>query len=147
AAHLGIRQARGAGRRPAVDRVPLELFRRCAGAQFPRTRRAGGGALRRGCARSRCMIADQQSRARAWFEQLRDDICTVFEALEDALPAGAPLADRAAGRFVRTPWQRTGASGGEPISSLPETGTPSAGPAIAGTDDGGGVMAMMHGRV
>jgi coproporphyrinogen III oxidase len=72
------------------------------------------------------MIADRQSRARAWFEQLRDDICASFEALEDALPAGAPLADRAAGRFVRTPWQRadhTGAQGG------------------------GGVMAMMHGRV
>ena len=49
------------------------------------------------------MIADQQSRARAWFEQLRSDICAAFEALEDALPAGAPLRERAAGRFVRTP--------------------------------------------
>ena len=72
------------------------------------------------------MIADRQSRARAWFEQLRDDICAAFEALEDALPAGAPLADRAAGRFVRTPWQRAD-----------HTGAPG----------GGGVMAMMHGRV
>ena len=57
------------------------------------------------------MIADRQSRARAWFEQLRDDICASFEALEDALPAGAPLADRAAGRFVRTPWQRADHTG------------------------------------
>jgi len=72
------------------------------------------------------MIADQQSRARAWFEQLRDDICAAFEALEDALPTGAPLGERAAGRFVRTPWERTDHSG------------------QAG---GGGVMAMMHGRV
>ena len=72
------------------------------------------------------MIAERQSRARAWFEQLRDDICAAFEALEDALPAGAPLAERAAGRFVRTPWKRTDHSG-EP--------------------GGGGVMAMMHGRV
>jgi coproporphyrinogen III oxidase len=72
------------------------------------------------------MIADRQSRARAWFEQLRDDICAAFEALEDALPAGAPLADRAAGRFVRTPWQRAD-----------HTGAPG----------GGGVMSMMHGRV
>jgi coproporphyrinogen III oxidase len=72
------------------------------------------------------MIADRQSRARAWFEQLRDDICAAFETLEDALPAGAPLADRAAGRFVRTPWQRAD-----------HTGAPG----------GGGVMSMMHGRV
>jgi coproporphyrinogen III oxidase len=70
------------------------------------------------------MIADQQSRARAWFEHLRDDICAAFEALEDALPAGAPLVERAAGRFVRTPWQRTDHSG---------------------KPGGGGVMAMMNG--
>ena len=72
------------------------------------------------------MIADRQARARAWFEQLRDDICAAFEALEDALPARAPLAERAAGRFVRTPWQRAD-----------HTGAPG----------GGGVMSMMHGRV
>ncbi len=72
------------------------------------------------------MITDRQSRARAWFEQLRDDICAAFEALEDALPARAPLAERAAGRFVRTPWQRAD-----------HTGAPG----------GGGMMSMMHGRV
>ena len=72
------------------------------------------------------MITDRQARARAWFEQLRDDICAAFEALEDALPARAPLAERAAGRFVRTPWQRAD-----------HTGAPG----------GGGVMSMMHGRV
>jgi coproporphyrinogen III oxidase len=64
--------------------------------------------------------------ARAWFEGLRDRILTAFEAVEDALPAGAPLADRPAGRFVRTPWGRTD-----------HTGAPG----------GGGVMAMMNGRV
>ena len=37
----------------------------------------------------------RKDRARAWFERLRDDICAAFEALEDALPAGAPLSDRA----------------------------------------------------
>jgi coproporphyrinogen III oxidase len=68
----------------------------------------------------------RKSRARAWFERLRDDICAAFEALEQALPQGAPLYDRAAGRFVRTPWERTDHSG---------------------QPGGGGVMAMMHGRV
>ena len=68
----------------------------------------------------------EQSRASAWFEALRDDICAAFERVEDDLPAGAPLGSHAPGRFVRTPWLRTDHSGGE---------------------GGGGVMAMMHGRV
>jgi len=71
-------------------------------------------------------IDQRKERARAWFETLRDRILTTFEAVEDALPQGAPLADRPAGRFVRTPWKRTDHSG------------------AAG---GGGVMAMMTGRV
>src|SRR6201988_4947201 len=75
---------------------------------------------------SQNLLAERQARARAWFEQLRDDICAAFEALEDALPAAAPLADRAAGRFMRTPWQRTDHSG---------------------NPGGGGVMSMMKGRV
>jgi coproporphyrinogen III oxidase len=68
----------------------------------------------------------RKARARAWFEQLRDDICAAFEAIEHALPAGAPLAARAPGRFVRTPWRRTD-----------HTGAPG----------GGGEMSMMRGRV
>ncbi len=68
----------------------------------------------------------RKSRARAWFEALRDDICAALEALEDALPAGAQLGELGAGRFQRTPWQRTD-----------HTGAPG----------GGGVMAMMRGRV
>ena len=66
----------------------------------------------------------RKARARAWFEALRDDICAAFEALEDEAPvtlyAGAP------GRFVRMPWSRTD-----------HTGAPG----------GGGVMAMMKGRL
>jgi coproporphyrinogen III oxidase len=71
-------------------------------------------------------IEARKKQARAWFEALRDQIVAAFEALEDALPATAPLADRPAGRFTRTPWSRTDHSG------------------VAG---GGGVMAMMQGRV
>jgi coproporphyrinogen III oxidase len=58
--------------------------------------------------------------ARAWFEGLRDRICAAFEALEDACrpdDAGAPPR----GRFARTAWERPGG--------------------------GGGVMAVMRGRV
>src|SRR3954454_1297986 len=68
----------------------------------------------------------RKARARAWFERLRDDICAAFEAIEDDLPYGAPLVDRVAGRFVRTPWQRTD-----------HTGAPG----------GGGVMSILKGRV
>jgi len=71
-------------------------------------------------------IEARKTRARAWFEQLRDDICVALETVEDALPAGAPLSERPAGRFVRTPWSRTD-----------HTGQPG----------GGGVMSMMRGRV
>ena len=69
---------------------------------------------------------ERKAKAKAWFESLRDQITSAFEALEDALPAGAPLADRPAGRFTRTPWNRTD-----------HTGAPG----------GGGTMAMMKGRV
>jgi coproporphyrinogen III oxidase len=72
------------------------------------------------------MLEARKTRARAWFERLRDDICAAFEAVEDALPPGRPLSDRAAGRFRRTPWRRADHTGGP---------------------GGGGVMAMMHGRV
>jgi coproporphyrinogen III oxidase len=68
----------------------------------------------------------RKSRARAWFERLRDDMCAALETVEDALPAGSPPSARAAGRFKRTPWQRTDHSG---------------------QPGGGGVMAMMSGRV
>jgi coproporphyrinogen III oxidase len=76
-------------------------------------------------------IETRKQRASAWFETLRDQIIAAFEALEDALPADAPLAERgaAAGRFVRTPWSRAGHNG------------------AAEADGGGGVMAMMKGRV
>ena len=71
-------------------------------------------------------IEDRKETAATWFESLRDSIVAAFEAVEDTLPAGAPFADREAGRFTRTPWSRTD-----------HTGSPG----------GGGVMAIMKGRV
>ena len=64
-----------------------------------------------------------QEQARAWFEQLRDRLCAEFAAIERE-PDG-PLADRPAGQFRRTAWERPG------------------GAAAAG----GGVMSVMRGRV
>ena len=69
-------------------------------------------------------LEGRKTRAKAWFESLRDDLCAAFEALEDAAPAALHPGDP--GRFARTPWRRT-----DP------TGAPG----------GGGVMAMMKGRL
>jgi len=71
-------------------------------------------------------LDDRKARARAWFENLRDEICTAFEKLEDDLPAAAPHADKPKGRFKRTPWERKDHSG---------------------HPGGGGVMSIMKGRV
>ncbi|MBL8907650.1 MAG: oxygen-dependent coproporphyrinogen oxidase [Rhizobiales bacterium] len=62
-------------------------------------------------------LASQKNRARTWFESLRDEICTSLEALEHEYDASTPVQ-----RFVRKPWQREG-------------------------DGGGGMMAMLHGRL
>jgi coproporphyrinogen III oxidase len=71
-------------------------------------------------------IEGRKETAKAWFEALRDRLLTALEDVERALPAGAPLSDRGAGQFARTPWQRTDHSG---------------------APGGGGVRAMMKGRV
>jgi coproporphyrinogen III oxidase len=67
-------------------------------------------------------------RAAAWFEALRDRICSALEAIEDeATGPFAPEADAATpGHFNGTPWQRTNHDGAE---------------------GGGGVMSIMKGRV
>jgi coproporphyrinogen III oxidase len=91
-------------------------------------------------------IETRKEAAKAWFETLRDRLLAALEEVERALPAGAPLGERAAARFARTPWQRTDHTGAQPISGLPEIGNVDAGPVGAGPG-GGGVMAMMQGRV
>ncbi|HYZ45850.1 MAG TPA: oxygen-dependent coproporphyrinogen oxidase [Xanthobacteraceae bacterium] len=75
---------------------------------------------------SESVLDGRKARARTWFEALRDEICVALETVETDLPMRAPLADRPAGHFVRTPWTRADLSG--------EAG-------------GGGVMASMTGRV
>ena len=66
-------------------------------------------------------IESQKTKARTWFETLRDEICASFERLENELPTSAPLSEQPPGRFERKPWTRA--------------------------EGGGGVMSMMGGRV
>ena len=67
---------------------------------------------------------EQKLRARAWCEDLRDRICAEFERIEDELTG--THADLPPGRFVRRAWDR---------------------PDHGGSEGGGGVMSIMHGRV
>jgi coproporphyrinogen III oxidase len=71
------------------------------------------------------VIETRKTVAKAWFERLRNDICAAFETLEDEAPAA--LYPGHPGRFARTPWQRTDASGAP--------------------GGGGGIMSMMRGRL
>ena len=70
------------------------------------------------------MNEEYRTKARNWFESLRDDICAAFEAIEDDL--SGTFADRPAGRFERKAWER---------------------PAEQPSGGGGGVMSVMRGRV
>ncbi|PCJ81825.1 MAG: oxygen-dependent coproporphyrinogen oxidase [Hyphomicrobiales bacterium] len=69
-------------------------------------------------------LDDKKQQATDWFRQLRDDICSSYEALEDDLKG--PLSNQNAGRFERTPWERTDHDG---------------------SMGGGGEMSIMKGRV
>ncbi len=74
-------------------------------------------------------IEERKTRAKAWFEELRDRICAAFEALEDELtgPNAERFAEVPPGRFQRKAWDRPGDN---------EKG-----------GGGGGVMSIMRGRV
>ena len=69
-------------------------------------------------------IEQRKQQARTWFERLRDEICLSLEKLEADAPAALYPGD--AGRFVRTPWDRTDHSG---------------------QPGGGGVMSVLRGRL
>lgn len=69
-------------------------------------------------------MEQRKVKAQAWFENLRNQICAAFEALEDK---GGPQFDGTPGRFKRKSWQRP-----------PEDGV---------ADGGGGTMSIMRGRV
>ncbi len=69
-------------------------------------------------------LDQKKQKTSAWFEALRDDICESYEALERDYKG--PLMDQPAGTFKRKPWQRTDLDGG---------------------DGGGGVSAVMEGRL
>jgi len=68
-------------------------------------------------------LTERQTRAKVWFEELRDLICAEFERLEDELSGdnAGRMAHIPAGRFERKSWERDGG--------------------------GGGVMSLMRGRV
>lgn len=63
----------------------------------------------------------KKQKAKAWFEELRDNICARFEELE--LAADPAIYGDKIGKFQRSPWKRNS------------------------EDGGGGVMSMMHGRL
>ena len=64
--------------------------------------------------------AARKESAETWFGELRDRLCAAFEAIEDAAQ-NDPAGDAPGARFERTAWQRP--------------------------DGGGGVMAVLRGRV
>ncbi|MCI5060285.1 MAG: oxygen-dependent coproporphyrinogen oxidase [Alphaproteobacteria bacterium] len=75
--------------------------------------------------------SERKEKASGWFQTLRDDICTRFEALEDELSAG-PKTNMEPGRFERKAWER------EPSKNPNESGS---------VLNGGGEISIMRGRV
>ena len=54
-------------------------------------------------------LTEKKSLASEWFSELRDEICTTFEAIEDL----AATDHEPAGRFECKQWSRDGGGGGE----------------------------------
>ncbi|HEU5431135.1 MAG TPA: hypothetical protein VFU81_05700, partial [Thermomicrobiales bacterium] len=71
-------------------------------------------------------IEERKRRAAAAFAGLRDRFLAALESLEDEAAPAPGTSGAPAGRFALSPWQRTDHAGGP---------------------GGGGIMAMLHGRV
>ena len=71
------------------------------------------------------LIKEQKKIARTWFEKLRDEICIIFESIENDVEGADDIMAMSPGHFDRKSWER------------PE----------GLTNGGGGVMSIMHGRV
>jgi coproporphyrinogen III oxidase len=74
------------------------------------------------------LVEIRKQAARNWFEDLAARIVACFEMLEREAPAA--LYPGEPGQFIRTPWSRASAGGGNQKQ-----------------DEGGGVMGMMRGRL
>ena len=58
-------------------------------------------------------LDDKKDSATAWFRNLRDQMCTAFETLEDQVDGqNAAVGDGEPGRFEQTVWDRPGGGGG-----------------------------------
>ena len=71
---------------------------------------------------------EQKTKALAWFEKLRDDLCATLEAIEDDVEGPNVSSQGAPGRFAPTAWKRAASENAE-------------------SHGGGGVMSMLRGRV
>ena len=71
---------------------------------------------------------EQKTKAAAWFEKLRDDLCATLEAIEDDVEGPNVSSQGEPGRFEPTAWKRTASEDAE-------------------SHGGGGVMSMLRGRV
>jgi len=70
-------------------------------------------------------IEKQKKIAGNWFEELRDDMCKVFESIENNVDGASEIMEMTPGHFVRKSWER-------PEGKI---------------NGGGGVMSIMRGRV
>lgn len=77
------------------------------------------------------MMDKKKQTAATWFKDLQDQICNVFEDIEQEL-SGGPKADLPAGKFEKTEWERENTDEQNASGSVL---------------NGGGRMAVMRGRV